>query len=195
MSQEKSELRKYFKALRNKLSQEEVKTESQKINQNFIKNLLPQLLQKNPQAKFALYLSAYNEVNTSDITKHFIANKIIFSYPKIIAKNEILEFVQYQQNQAFEANKIFPKILEIKNGKKIIPDFIIIPLLAFDKNKNRLGMGGGFFDRSLAHFATTKHEFYTIGLAYDFQLYDKTLPTDNTDKSLDFIVSASDILS
>lgn len=193
ISQKKSQLRNHFKAIRSGISQDEIKNQSIKINKNFIENLLPKLLEKKPDAKFSLYIASANEVSTDAIAQHFTNNKIIFSYPLITQKNSPLQFIQYQQNQAFMANKIFLKILEPQNGVKIIPDIIIMPLLAFDKKMNRLGMGGGFFDRTLSDFATQNRQIIKIGLGYDFQLCDDTIPTEKTDQSLDFIVSTHHI--
>ncbi len=195
ISQTKSQLRNHFKALRLALLQDEVKINSQKINENFINNLLPKLLEKKPDAKFSIYIASANEVSTEAICEHFINNKIIFSYPIITQKNSPLQFVKHQQNQVFAANKFFPKIIEPQNGEIIIPDILIMPLLAFDKKLNRLGMGGGFFDRTLSNFATLNHKITKIGLGYGFQLYDGTLPTEKTDQTLDFIASEHDIFS
>ncbi len=193
--QEKSELRSLFKQKRFALSEKDVAKKSQKICENFITNLLPKLIAKKPNAIFSLYLDSYNEVRTEALAAYFIKNKIRFSYPKIIEKNSALKFILHHENQEFIANKFYKNISEPKNGEEIFPDFLIIPLVAFDKKCNRLGMGGGFFDRTLIHFKTLNHEFITIGLAYDLQLYDCDIATEKTDQSLDFIASDNVIFS
>lgn len=62
-------------------------------------------------------------------------------------------------------------------------DCIIVPLLAFDNARHRLGYGRGFYDRFLARTAG-----YTIGIAFSFQRV-QTLPTDEYDVPLDSIIT------
>jgi 5-formyltetrahydrofolate cyclo-ligase len=69
-------------------------------------------------------------------------------------------------------------------------DLILLPLVAFDKQGNRLGRGAGFYDRSLAflrhrRFLRTPH---ILGLAYDFQRVSK-IATDSWDVPLDGVVT------
>lgn len=196
---QKQEIRKLFKSKREALSGQEAMQKSQIINQNFITNLLPKLYQnnssKNLNKVFSLYLSSNNEVFTSLIAEHFKKNKIQFSYPKIIKKNHHLEFTLYQENQIFAPNKFFPKILEPEFGDKISPDFIILPLVSFDSQLFRLGMGGGFFDRTIEFLNSSNKKVTTIGLAYDFQGSTSSLPIEKTDQRLDFIVTESSIFS
>lgn len=189
----KSTLRTLYKNKRSQLTQAEIQNKSQKINQNFIKNLLPKILEKNPNAIFSLYISDGQEVLTDLIAAHFINRGINFAYPKIIKKHHPLEFILSQQNQVFAANKFYPKILEPMDGKKVVPNILILPLLSFDKDLTRLGMGGGFFDRTI-EFLKSNTKIATIGLAYDLQRSSGTLPRNKTDQSLDFIVSEADII-
>ena len=61
---------------------------------------------------------------------------------------------------------------------------MLIPLLAFDKNNDRLGYGKGFYDK----FLKIKKNIITIGVAFSFQKYNK-LPTSNLDIKLDYILT------
>lgn len=194
IASEKQKLRKIYQQKRLALKPQDVSHKSQKICNNFIKYLLPDILKKNPKAKFAIYFPSRNEVDTQTLAQHFLNNKNAFSYPKIKAKHRPLRFVKYEQ-QSFTTSKNYKNILELKTGEEIIPDIILIPLVAFDENRNRLGMGGGFFDRTLSHFATKKHKITTIGLAYDLQKHDSELPKEKTDQTLDFIACESGIIS
>lgn len=197
MENKKSQLRESFKQLRSQLSYDEVAKNSAAINKNFIENLLPKIYQKNSKKIFSLYLATGNEVKTDAIAEHFEKNKIKFSYPKIIKKNHHLDFILNDANlanQGFVASHIYPQIYELNDGEKIFPDILIIPLLAFDSNLARLGMGGGFYDRTI-EFLKIKQNIITIGLAYNFQLYDSSLAPSKHDQSLDFIVSSDYILS
>jgi 5-formyltetrahydrofolate cyclo-ligase len=48
-------------------------------------------------------------------------------------------------------------------------DLVIVPAVAFDKKNNRLGRGGGYYDRFLRHLPSSVS---TVGLAFDFQIFD-----------------------
>jgi 5-formyltetrahydrofolate cyclo-ligase len=65
-------------------------------------------------------------------------------------------------------------------------DYCFIPALAFDRRGNRLGRGGGFYDRLLAKYSIgTK-----VGVCYDFQLIED-VPSEDHDYVMDFILSPS----
>ena len=70
--------------------------------------------------------------------------------------------------------------------KKIYPDILLVPLVAFDKKLNRVGYGGGFYDRYIKKIKKIK-KVVTIGFAFPFQEV-KKIPTNNFDVKLDFIL-------
>ena len=76
------------------------------------------------------------------------------------------------------------------SNKLVYPDIIIVPLVAFDKNLNRIGYGGGFYDRYIKKIKKDK-KIVLIGLAYSFQKVKKIL-TNNYDMKLDYIVTEKD---
>lgn len=191
---EKQILRKHFQALRSSLSKQEVELQSQKICQNFIENLLyklPNIQNKN----FGLYQNAFNEVDTSFLKQFFIINEINFSYPRINYSNNLIDFIKYQDHQEFKSNLDYKKIYEPLNGIIIIPDFIITPLLAFDHKLMRLGMGKGYYDRTIAKLKTINSKIKTIGLAFDFQESRSFLNAQKHDQTLDFIATTTKIFS
>lgn len=68
-------------------------------------------------------------------------------------------------------------------------DLVIVPGLAFDRQGNRVGFGGGFYDRFLSGLRAAK-----VGIAYGFQL-GEALPTEPHDVELDWLVTESQILT
>jgi 5-formyltetrahydrofolate cyclo-ligase len=64
-------------------------------------------------------------------------------------------------------------------------DLILVPGLAFSKNRHRLGRGGGFFDRLLAGRAAGA---FKLGICFSFQLLD-TIPTETSDRVMDAVVT------
>lgn len=195
LQQRKEELRKFFKSKRTQLSPQEISERSHQINQNFIDNLLDKIYSKNSKKIFSLYFPSYHEVNTDVIAQHFYQNNICFSYPKITHRNHHLDFIVATKNQKLKPNIFFPKILEPQDQINVFPDVLILPLLAFDSNLSRLGMGGGFFDRTIEFLKKHNSEIITIALAYDFQRAETILPIENTDQKLDFIVTEKNIFS
>ena len=62
-----------------------------------------------------------------------------------------------------------------------ILDILIMPLLACDHLGTRIGMGGGFYDRTLA---SAPHRPFRLGLAHTFQYIDQTLPRQKWDQPI-----------
>ncbi len=69
------------------------------------------------------------------------------------------------------------------------PDVLLVPLLAFDARGNRLGYGGGFYDRTIAQLRALKR-VVTIGLAFDEQRID-AVPHTAHDQRLDWVLTPS----
>lgn len=69
----------------------------------------------------------------------------------------------------------------------LVPDILIVPLLAFDARGYRLGYGGGFYDRTLAQ-VRARGTVLAIGLAYGAQAQPE-VPTEPTDEPLDLIAT------
>ena len=72
--------------------------------------------------------------------------------------------------------------------KHKIPDLMLVPLLAYDKENYRLGYGGGFYDRYLNKFLKKHKNILTIGIAFSFQKHDK-LPSSKEDVKLNYILN------
>ena len=102
---------------------------------------------------------------------------------KLNSKN--LKFFQWSTNDPLIINKF--GIPEPISNKIIYPDVLLVPLVAFDSKFNRLGYGGGFYDRYLKRIKKIKN-ILTIGLAYSFQEV-KSIPINNYDIKLDFIIT------
>jgi len=79
-----------------------------------------------------------------------------------------------------------------KTGDWLVPDLVIVPLLAFDSAGGRLGYGGGFYDRTLEGLRALKPVF-ALGFAYGAQFVE-ALPLEPTDQPLDAIVTETGVL-
>ena len=94
-----------------------------------------------------------------------------------------MDFYAWSFTNPLSVNKF--GIPEPISKKKIYPDILMIPLVAFDVNLNRLGYGGGYYDRYIQKTKKIK-KILTIGMAFSFQEV-KRLPINEHDKKLDFI--------
>lgn len=78
------------------------------------------------------------------------------------------------------------------NQPSAIPNYLIVPLLAFDVQGNRLGYGGGYYDRTLAYLRG-KRKFQAIGVGFTFQQVDD-VPVEEFDERVDAIVTEESVL-
>ena len=127
----------------------------------------------------------YNyEIDILQILKKFEKKKFIITLPKI-KKNSQMNFFEWSTNDPLVINKF--GIPEPISGMVKYPDVLLVPIVAFDKNFNRIGYGGGFYDRYIKKIRKQK-KVLTIGFAYSFQKV-KKIPTNNYDIKLDFIIT------
>lgn len=115
-----------------------------------------------------------------------LGNKVCL--PKIIEPNAPLEFREYKKGLTLVQNETSGfSLLEPKNTESLVPDMVIVPLVAFDTACNRLGMGGGFYDRTLEQISAHK-DIISVGVGYSCQQHNY-LETSKYDFSLDAIVT------
>ena len=96
-----------------------------------------------------------------------------------------MDFFYWSRKDPLIINKY--GIPEPSSNKVVYPNILLVPLVAFDKNFNRIGYGGGFYDRYINKIKMIK-KIVTIGLAYSFQKV-KEIPINNYDIKLDFIIT------
>ena len=83
-------------------------------------------------------------------------------------------------------------IPEPTSKKKVSPEILLVPLVAYDRELNRLGYGGGFYDRYILGTQKNK-KIIKIGLGFSFQKIDK-LPINHYDKKLDYIITEKNFI-
>ena len=101
-----------------------------------------------------------------------------------------MNFYRWSFSEPLKINRF--GIPEPTSRNKMYPEIILVPLVAFDKNLNRLGYGGGYYDR-LFKKLSNKKEILKIGLALSFQKINN-VPVKKYDKKLDYIVTEKYIL-
>jgi len=109
--------------------------------------------------------------------------------PHVTGEGAPLLFRQWDENTPMTAGKF--GLSEPANHNTVLPDIILVPVLAFDARGHRLGYGTGFYDRTLARLKKQKN-VRTIGLAYEMQLY-PGLPVEDNDVKMDMIITDRNI--
>ena len=124
------------------------------------------------------------EVDDLELLKKFEKNKFNISLP-VIKKKFQMDFYKWSFSDSLKINKY--GIPEPVTKNIVYPDIILVPLVAFDKNLNRLGYGGGYYDRLIKKLSKKK-KIMKIGLAFSFQKIDK-VPINIYDQKLDYIIT------
>ena len=101
-----------------------------------------------------------------------------------------MDFYKWSFSDPLKVNKYGIPEPETKNI--VYPDVLLVPLVAFDKNLNRLGYGGGYYDRLIKKLSKKK-KIIKIGLALSVQKINK-VPINVFDQKLDYIVTNKYIL-
>ena len=149
------------------------------------------LLKKNNLTKKCIggYFPVNYEIDDLEILKKLKKKKYQISLP-VIKKNFDMDFYKWSFDDPLKINKY--GIPEPFAKKLIYPDILLVPLVAFDKNLNRLGYGGGYYDRVIDKLSKKKY-ILKIGLALSVQKINN-VPVTKYDKKLDYIVTDKYIL-
>ena len=183
--------------LRNQLRQQIRKTranltalQQQQAEDSITQQALALIEERNAQ-HIALYISFDGEISTDKLIKILWAQGKQVYLPVLHPFNpNHLLFLRYLPDIPMLKNKfgIWEPKLNVQN---VLPldklDILFTPLVAFDKQGNRLGMGGGFYDRTLQHWQ--KSPFIPVGLAHQCQQVEQ-LPTEAWDVPLHQILVA-----
>ena len=97
-----------------------------------------------------------------------------------------MNFFSWKKNQVLLVNKF--GILEPQKTKFKIPNLVLLPILAFDRNKYRLGYGKGFYDRYLNKYSQKITNILPVGVVFSFQKHHK-IPKNKNDVKLDYILT------
>jgi 5-formyltetrahydrofolate cyclo-ligase len=179
----KNTLRNFYKNLRHQCSLKEQATTSQKIC-NHILNL--SLFQE--ASHIALYHAFSKEIDLSLLWQSAQFRGKTYYFPRLAANNTRLFFLPATIHTSFTMNSFGiqePNLpLSLANHPNEL-DVIFLPLLAFDNKGNRLGMGKGYYDKTLAE----TQNIPLIGVAYPWQ-YCASLPFDAWDVRLTAVITS-----
>jgi len=140
----------------------------------------------------AVYVAADGELDTAPVVAAARAQDKRVFLP-VIRPDTSLHFREWQHDTPLANNRY--GIPEPPDSQSSIEarelDLVCLPLVAWDRHGTRLGMGGGFYDRT---FADKNNGGLLVGLAYSLQ-EQAQLPRDDWDVSLDLVITESDLIN
>ncbi len=150
----------------------------------FLKNI-----SLNDESVIAFYLPIKNELDCIPLVMKLDEKGFKLCLPVIVEKEKPMVFREWE-----EGHELIKDIAGIScpnpSFKEVKPDYILMPLVAFDKNANRLGFGNGYYDRSIAKMKTKP---ILVGYGFSVQEVDN-INNEDHDIPLDFMVTEKEFL-
>lgn len=158
------------------------------IAEDKIKEKLKKYFESNILSKqwVAIYYPIASELNIIKVVEYLDYK---FLLPVVQNETRLLKFYQWGFEDKLVPGKIYNKVLEpALQNEDVIPDIIIVPLIAADLQGNRIGYGKGIYDYTIKQLKRINPNLKTIGLCFQEQIVDE-LPHNDFDEQLDVIIS------
>lgn len=179
----KNELRKKLKKIR-----DDIPSDKRKIEEKIIaETLLNSEIYKNSKSIF-IYNSFRSEVDTSYIIEEALDFGKIVALPITNPIDHSMEAYEINKKSVLVQDEYGIQSPDTKTSKIINPkeiDLAIVPMLAYDSYGNRLGYGGGYYDRYLPRL---REDAICVGLAFSNQFIEE-IPIEKYDKKLDYVIT------
>ena len=176
----KNELRTRYKKIRNEILNKEIKS-------NVITDKILDLDEYKSSNVICIYVSFSSEVITYNLIKKSLELGKTVAVPKI-GNSNIMDFFIINSLDEFDSVNSLG-IKEPKNNKKIDKndiDLIIVPGICFDRNKNRVGFGKGYYDKYLCNLPD---KTIKLGICFNEQILENEyIPCNKFDIKMDMII-------
>ncbi len=182
----KNIIRKEIAKLRNNL-----KLEDKKILDEKIFNFLIESDFYKKSKRIFIYVSYNNEVDTKEIINYSLKNDKIIYVPKINIADKTMKAIRIHSLNELYVNKygiLEPDIVD-KSYIGLDFDLIVLPGIAFDKVGNRIGYGGGYYDKYLS---ALEYKIDKVALAYKIQVIDN-IEVEEHDIKVDYVITDNEI--
>jgi 5-formyltetrahydrofolate cyclo-ligase len=134
------------------------------------------------------FLAIGDEIDPAPLIQRIGSRSLHLCLPVMQGKDRPLLFRTYRPGD--ELKTVQWGIRQPRDDQPIVvPDVLLVPLLAVDPQGYRLGYGGGYYDRTIKQLRSTKR-IVTIGLAFDLQMID-AVPHLDYDEPLDWVLTPS----
>ena len=177
----KKEARTLIKERRMSLSKKYIDVASNKIFEKLLEN------EDFKNAKIVMsYMDFKNEVKTDKINTFIKNSGKMLVLPKVIDKETMIAIEDKNQYIVSPFGNKEPDGEEYRGNI----DVIITPGVVFDRNKNRVGFGRGYYDRFFVKYPNAKK----IAIAFEKQIIDEGIETDKYDKKVDILITENNII-
>ena len=106
-----------------------------------------------------------NEPDLRPVYEYLHTQGLTVALPIVVEKQAPLEFHVWRPTDTLKPGAF--GVLEPVRGEKLMPDVVLVPTLGFTDQGARLGYGGGYYDRTLAHLHEAGKDFLALGIAWD----------------------------
>lgn len=186
---EKRKIRKKILVKRDSFSKKNLEILGKKILKKFF-----QMPEFENAKTVSFFVSIRNEVSTQEMIRKAL----------LMGKKVVVPCVDWRKSEMQMSEILSPAELVVKKFSLLEPkspkpfpvkkiDLIVVPGLAFDEKRQRIGYGKGFYDDFLAKLKKSNKKAKSIGLAFDFQIL-KKIPTTSIDKKVDKIITEKRII-
>lgn len=139
--------------------------------------------------RIAGYFAVRGEISLDPVIDHALAHGKQIYLPSL--EQQLLRFSTYFHSQKMRINQFKLPEPDVDNDDRLTADqldLVLVPLVVFDAACHRIGMGGGFYDRSFAFRKQGIHQPILIGVAHDIQRVERLIPQD-WDVRLDKVIT------
>ena len=139
-----------------------------------------------PNAVISSYYQRGSEMEMTVLNQALVQEGYDLALPVVLGRGHPLAFRRYRPGDPLTKGVL--EVMEpLSTAPIVVPRILLVPLLAFDRQGNRLGYGGGYYDRTVALFRR-EATIQAIGIAFAGQEMAMT-PVGGTDAPLDWIVT------
>ncbi|CAI2379221.1 unnamed protein product [Moneuplotes crassus] len=123
--------------------------------------------------------------------KNSLGKSFKFCLPVVVSHGTPLIFREWTPETVLEDASFKTKIPPV-DCPELIPDCIICPLLGFTPAGDRIGYGGGFYDRTITKILKSADKLLTVGVAFEVMKCTE-IPHDTDDAKLDYVVTEKSV--
>lgn len=183
----KTTLRQTLRARRQSLSPEQQHLAAEQLCQQLLK-----FLPLHSGQRIAAYLASDGEIDLQPFIQACWAADVQVFLPKVIAPSQPLTFLQYEPTSPLAPNRYgIPEPTTDQTCDTNELDWVLCPLVGFDDQGGRLGMGGGFYDRT---FENKAGHTRLLGIAHQCQRVN-TLPKESWDIPVEAVVTDHGVIA
>lgn len=134
------------------------------------------------------YSARGSEISVEPVLRYAMNHGISAAYPAFVSAESPMIFRSGTCAEDCPVGGVQPPV----QARKVTPDLLLVPLLGADHNGNRIGQGGGHYDRAIPDLRAKGTRI--IGVGWNFQLLDTPLVADPWDAPLDGFASPDGVV-